>query len=491
MENLSQYLSLSIFNAVKSVSESQGAETYVVGGFVRDIFLKRPNHDIDFVTIGNGIQIATATANTLPDKPKVSVFQNFGTAHFICGDFDIEFVGARKESYRSESRKPIVEDGTLEDDQLRRDFTINAMAISINPQNFGALIDPFNGVEDIKNKIIRTPLAPEQTFSDDPLRMMRAIRFASQLSFDIESDTFEAIKTMAERISIVSQERITDELNKIILSPRPSYGFKLLQQCGLLQILFPEMIKLLGVETQDGKGHKDNFYHTLQVLDNTALKSDDLWLRWAAILHDIAKPATKRFSPKVGWSFHGHEDLGSRWVKGIFTRFKLPLDDKMRSVTNLVKLHLRPIALAKDGVTDAAMRRLLVDAGNDLEHLMILCRADITSKDLTRVKKYLKNFDKVEELLIEVTERDKLRSFQPIFTGEHIMYLFEIGASREVGLLKSHIREAILDCIIENTFQESYNIIEQEGQKLGFKVVNNLDAIMAKFPENTNNQSHE
>ncbi len=484
MENLSQFLTLSIFDAVKSVSKNHKVDTYVVGGFVRDIFLKRPNHDIDFVTIGKGIEIATATANTLPEKPKVTVFQSFGTAHFISGDFEIEFVGARRESYRSDSRKPIVEDGTLEEDQFRRDFTINAMAISINPTTYGDLIDPFNGLEDIKNKIIRTPLAPETTFSDDPLRMMRAIRFASQLTFDIEADTFEAIKTMASRISIVSQERITDELNKIILSPKPSYGFKLLQQCGLLQILFPEMIKLLGVETQDGKGHKDNFYHTLQVLDNTALKSDDLWLRWAAILHDIAKPATKRFSPKVGWSFHGHEDLGSRWVKGIFTRFKLPLDEKMRSVTNLVKLHLRPIALAKDGVTDAAMRRLLVDAGHDLEHLMILCRADITSKDPTRVRKYLKNFDKVEELLIEVTERDKLRSFQPIFTGEHIMHMFAIGASREVGLLKSHIREAILDCIIENNLEESYVLIQAEGQKMGFTVVNNLEAIKIKFPQN-------
>jgi poly(A) polymerase len=481
MENLSQFLSLSIFETVKNVAQKLGSETYVVGGFVRDIFLKRPNHDIDFVTIGNGIDIATAASESLPEKPKVTVFQSFGTAHFITGDFEIEFVGARKESYRRESRKPIVEDGTLEEDQWRRDFTINAMAISINAASFGQLIDPFGGVQDIENKIIKTPLEPDKTFSDDPLRMMRAIRFASQLNFDIEAETFEGIKRMADRIKIVSQERITDELNKIILSPKPSYGFKLLHQSGLLEILFPEMIKLLGVETQDGKGHKDNFYHTLQVLDNAALKSDDLWLRWAAILHDIAKPATKRFSPKVGWSFHGHEDLGSRWVKGIFTRFKLPLDDKMRSVTNLVKLHLRPIALAKDGVTDAAMRRLLVDAGDDLEHLMILCRADITSKDPTRVRKYLGNFDKVEELLIEVTERDKLRSFQPVFTGEHIMYMFQIGASREVGILKSHVREAILDCIIENNLEESYALILKEAEKLGFKAVHTLEEIQNKI----------
>jgi poly(A) polymerase len=481
MENLSQHLSLSIFEAVKTIAQQKGAESYVVGGFVRDIFLKRPNNDIDFVTIGSGIEIATATAEQLAEKPKVTVFKSFGTAHFISGDYEIEFVGARKESYRRESRKPIVEDGTLEDDQFRRDFTINAMAISINADTFGELIDPFGGLEDIKNKVIKTPLEPQQTFSDDPLRMMRAIRFASQLSFDIEANTFDAIKGMAVRINIVSQERITEELNKIILSPKPSYGFKLLLQAGLLDILFPEMVKLLGVETMDGKGHKDNFYHTLQVLDNTALKSNDLWLRWAAILHDIAKPATKRFSPKIGWSFHGHEDLGSRWVKGIFTRFKLPLDEKMRSVTNLVKLHLRPIALAKDGVTDAAMRRLLVDAGDNLEHLMILCRADITSKDQTRVRRYLGNFDKVEELLIEVTERDKLRSFQPVFTGEYIMYMFEIGPSREVGILKSQIREAILDCIFENNLEESYAFLIKEAEKLGFKVVHTLAEINEKF----------
>jgi poly(A) polymerase len=481
MENLSQYLRLPVFEVVKNVAQKLGAETYVVGGYVRDIFLKRANHDIDFVTIGSGIEIATAASESLPEKPKVTVFQSFGTAHFISGDFEIEFVGARKESYRRESRKPIVEDGTLEEDQWRRDFTINAMAISINANNFGQLIDPFGGLNDIENRIIKTPLEPDATFSDDPLRMMRAIRFATQLNFDIEAETFEGIKRMVERIKIVSQERITDELNKIILSPKPSYGFKLLHQSGLLEILFPEMIKLLGVETMDGKGHKDNFYHTLQVLDNAALKSDDLWLRWAAILHDIAKPATKRFSPKIGWSFHGHEDLGSRWVKGIFTRFKLPLDDKMRSVSNLVKLHLRPIALAKDGVTDAAMRRLLVDAGDDLEHLMILCRADITSKDPSRVRKYLGNFDKVEELLIEVTERDKLRSFQPVFTGEHIMYMFQIGASREVGILKSHVREAILDCFIENNLEESYALILKEAEKLGFKAVLSLNEINEKI----------
>ena len=339
------------------------------------------------------------------------------------------------------------------------------------------MIDPFDGLKDLTLKIIRTPLDPEITFSDDPLRMMRAIRFASQLGFDIETETFLAIKNMRDRISIVSQERITDELNKIILSKTPSYGFKLLHQTGLLAIIFPEFINLLGIETQDGKGHKDNFYHTLQVLDNTSVKSNDLWLRWAAILHDIAKPATKKFHPKVGWSFHGHEELGARWVKGIFRKMKLPLDEKMRKVTNLVRLHLRPIALAKEGVTDSAIRRLLVEAGEDIEFLMILCRADITSKDPTRVKKYLKNFDKVEELLIEIESKDKLRSFQPVLTGEIIMEIFDLPPSKEVGKLKQEIREAILDCKIENEIETAYSYLLEIGQKMGFKAVKKLNEL--------------
>ncbi len=386
-------------------------------------------------------------------------------------------MGAGIVSWRSDSGKPLVENGTLEEDQKRRDFTINAMGISLQKSNFGEIIDPFNGIGDLELKIIKTPLNPEITFSDDPLRMMRAIRFASQLGFDIDGDTFLAIKTMKQRISIVSQERITDELNKIILSKIPSYGFKLLHQTGLLEIIFPEFVNLLGVETQDGKGHKDNFYHTLQVLDNTALKSNDLWLRWAAILHDIAKPATKRFSPKVGWSFHGHEELGARWVKGIFRKMKLPLDDKMRKVSNLVRLHLRPIALAKEGVTDSAIRRLLVEAGEDIEFLMILCRADITSKDQTRVKKYLKNFDKVEELLFEIEEKDKLRSFQPVITGEIIMEVFDLPPSKEVGSLKLEIREAILDCKIENEILPAYNYLISVGEKMGFKAVKQLQEL--------------
>ena len=460
--------SLPIFTLVSVASKSLGVESYVVGGYVRDLLLNRPNKDIDFVCVGSGINLAKTTASIIDVDLPVNYFKNFGTAQFNFGEYDIEFVGARKESYRSDSRKPLVEDGTLEEDQLRRDFTINAMGISINPENFGQLIDPFDGVADLENKIIRTPLNPETTFSDDPLRMMRAIRFATQLGFDIEADTFMAIKSMASRIEIISQERITDELNKIILAKTPSYGFKLLQQTGLLTLIFPELVNLMGVETMDGKGHKDNFYHTLQVLDNLSAKSDDLWVRWSAILHDIAKPATKRHHPKNGWSFHGHEELGARWVKGIFRRMKLPLDEKMRKVANLVRLHLRPIALAKDGITDSAVRRLLVEAGEDIEDLMLLCRADITSKDPTRVKKYLKNFDKVEELLIEIEEKDKLRSFQPVMTGEIIMQIFGLQPSKEVGVLKNDVREAILDCKIENTMEASYQFLLERGAVMAF-----------------------
>ena len=464
-----------IFSLITRSSKHLNIESYVVGGFVRDLLLNRPNKDIDFVCVGSGIALAKATAALIAEDLQVNYFKNFGTAQFNFGEYDIEFVGARKESYRPDSRKPLVEDGTLEEDQNRRDFTINAMGISLNQDNFGDLIDPFGGVKDIENKIIKTPLAPETTFSDDPLRMMRAIRFASQLGFDIETQTFLAIKAMAKRIEIISQERITDELNKIILSKTPSYGFKLLHQTGILDIIFPELVKLMGVETMDGKGHKDNFYHTLQVLDNTATKSEDLWLRWAAILHDIAKPATKRYHPKNGWSFHGHEELGARWVKGIFRKMKLPLDDKMRKVENLVRLHLRPIALAKDGITDSAVRRLLVEAGADIENLMKLCRADITSKDQNRVKKYLKNFDKVEELLIEIEEKDKLRSFQPVMTGALIMEIFALKPSREVGLLKNEIREAILDCKIDNNLAASYNLLLELGEKMNFVPLKTLE----------------
>ena len=450
-----------------------GIESYLIGGFVRDLILKRPSKDIDVVCIGNGsgIRLAQALAATRQNHTEVAIFQNFGTAQVKIEGWDVEFVGARKESYERHSRKPIVENGTLEDDQHRRDFTINALAISLQPDTFGNLIDPFNGIDDLKHKIIRTPLSPEITFSDDPLRMMRAIRFASQLGFDIFPDTFEAIQTLKNRIEIVSMERITDELNKIILSSTPSYGFKLLYFSGLLDIIFPEFVLLQGAEFVEGKGHKDNFYHTLQVLDNVAKVSDDLWLRWAAVLHDIAKPATKRFDKKVGWTFHGHEDLGAKWVPGIFRKFKLPLDGKMKFVQKLVRLHLRPIALVKDTVTDAAMRRLLVDAGEDIDALMTLCNADITSKNYDKVKKHLANFEKVRKKLAEVEERDKLRNFQPVITGEIIMETFGIPPGKVVGDIKEQIREAILEGDIRNEPEPGMKLLLEIGVKMGLKKV--------------------
>jgi putative nucleotidyltransferase with HDIG domain len=481
MKNFKEILNENpIFGIVSEAAQQLGLETYVIGGYVRDLIIGRPNKDIDFVTLGSGIALAEKSAEIAGITNHVNVFKNFGTAQFVYKDFDVEFVGARKESYRSDSRKPMTENGTLEEDQQRRDFTINAMGISLSGSNFGKLIDPFNGIADLESGLIKTPLESERTFSDDPLRMMRAVRFATQLNFDIDGETFDAIKAMAGRIEIVSQERITDELNKIILSQKPSYGFKLLHQCGLLEIIFHDFVKLQGVETQDGKGHKDNFYHTLQVLDNISVHTNDLWVRWAAILHDIAKPATKKFSPKVGWSFHGHEELGARWVKGIFRKMKLPLDEKMRKVTNLVRLHLRPIALAKDGVTDSAVRRLLVEAGEDLDDLLKLCRADITSKDPTRVRKYLKNYDRVEEMLVEIQEKDKLRNFQPVLTGEMIMEIFDLPPCREVGILKNEVREAILDCKIENEILPAYTYLLKVAEKLDFKPVKTLEQISVK-----------
>ncbi len=447
----------SSFKSVAKAAEKLGVEAYVVGGYVRDLILQRPCKDVDFVCVGSGIELAQEVAAILGEK-QVTVFKNFGTANIKHGDLELEFVGARKESYRTESRKPIVEDGTLQDDQYRRDFTINALAISLSKNKYGELIDPFGGVAHLKERLIKTPLDPDITFSDDPLRIMRAVRFASQLNFDIDADTFEAIGRNKDRLKIVSLERISDELNKIILSPVPSYGFKLLFQCGILKQVFPEMVALHGVEYQDNKAHKDNFYHTLQVLDNLSKVSSDLWLRWAAILHDIAKPATKRFDKEVGWTFHGHEDKGARMVPGIFRRLKLPMNEKMDFVQKLVRLHLRPIALVKE-VTDSAIRRLLFEAGNDAEALMILCRADITSKNSEKVAKYLKNFEKVQQKMIEVEEKDQMRNFQPPIDGDEIMTIFDVQPGRIIGDIKEQIKEAILEGQIKNDRDEAYELM--------------------------------
>lgn len=461
-----------IFQLVADSAKELNISAFVVGGFVRDIILNRPSKDIDIVCVGSGIELAELVArNSGKEEVNLSVFKNFGTAMINLDGWEVEFVGARKESYNRDSRKPVVEDGTIEDDQNRRDFTINAMAISLNADNFGELIDPFDGLGDLRRKIVRTPLEPGITFSDDPLRMMRAVRFATQLNFDIHPDTFDALIKEKDRLEIISRERIADELNKIILARRPSYGFMLLDSCGLLQLIFPEFCALKGVETEDGKGHKDNFYHTLQVLDNTALKSDDLWLRWAAILHDIAKPATKRFDKKKGWTFHGHEELGSKMVKPIFQNLRMPLNEKMRFVKKLVRLHLRPIALSKEEITDSALRRLLFEAGEELESLMILCRADITSKNGEKVKRYLRNFDIVEEKLKDLEERDKLRQFQPVITGELIMETFGIAPSKEVGIIKVAVREAILEGQIANNLESGIPFILEEGKKLGLAPV--------------------
>jgi putative nucleotidyltransferase with HDIG domain len=464
--NFASHLDASpIFSIVSKAAASLGVPTYVVGGYVRDLMLGRPGKDIDLVCVGSGIRLAEAVGRELGDV-RITVYKNFGTAKIDNNGYQLEFVGARKESYRQDSRKPIVEDGTLEDDQLRRDFTINAMAIDLSKERWGELIDPFNGVDDLKQKMIRTPVSPDITFSDDPLRMMRAIRFATQLNYDIDPDTFESIINNANRIKIVSMERVTDELNKIILSPKPSYGFKLLFQSKLLHLFFPEIVALHGVEYVDNKAHKDNFYHTLQVLDNVSIMSDDLWLRWAAILHDIAKPLTKRFDNTVGWTFHGHEDKGARMVPGLFRRFKLPMNEKMESVRKLVRLHLRPIALVKE-VTDSAIRRLLFEAGDDIEALMKLCRADITSKNPEKVAKYLRNFEKVEEKLAEVEEKDKVRNFQPPVSGDEIIATFNLAPGPMVGQIKEEIKEAILEGEIKNDREEALQLMMRIAKKKG------------------------
>ncbi len=467
---MEKHLKHPVFKVLADIATQKNIEAYVIGGYVRDIFLHRSSKDIDIVVLGNGIEFAEMVGKQL--KTKVAVFKNFGTAMLKYQDLEIEFVGARKESYRSDSRKPIVENGTIKDDQLRRDFTINALAISLNKTNYAALVDPFSGLEDLQQKLIRTPLDPELTFSDDPLRMMRAIRFATQLNFNIDEAALLAIKKQKDRISILSKERITDELNKIILSPVPSVGFKYLFDTGLLKIIFPQMAQLYGVEIINGKGHKDNFYHTLQVLDNIALHTDDLWLRWAAILHDIAKPPTKRFEAGHGWTFHGHEDRGARMVPQIFTQLKLPMNEKMKFVQKLVQLHLRPIVLAQEVVTDSAVRRLLFDAGDDIESLMLLCNADVTTKNEYKVKKYRNNFELVKQKLKDVEERDKVRNWQPPVSGNDIMTIFGLTAGKEVGLLKNAIREAILEGDIQNTYQEAVQFMLKKAEEYGLKPLN-------------------
>lgn len=466
--NLSGNFQHKIFDTVGKAADRSGLEAYVVGGYVRDVLLKRKSKDIDFVCVGSGIKWAQQVAEDL-GKAKLSVYKNFGTAQVRYHDWDLEFVGARKESYRYDSRKPIVEDGTLDDDQKRRDFTINALAVSVNKDSFGELIDPFDGIRDLKKKVIKTPLAPGATFSDDPLRMMRAVRFAAQLKFDIEPETFSGIIDHAERIKIISQERITDELNKIILADKPSYGFKLLYHSKLLALIFPELVELQGVETKDGKGHKDNFYHTLQVLDNVAETSNDLWLRWAAILHDIAKPATKRYDEKAGWTFHGHEDKGARMVPGIFRKLKLPMGEPMKKVQRLVRLHLRPIALVRDTVTDTAIRRLLFEAGDDVDDLMRLCKADVTTKNHDKVKRYIGNFKKVEHKMQEVEAKDQIRNFQPPVDGEEIMKIFNIRPGKVIGEIKEEIKEAILEGKIKNDHDQAYQYMLDVARKKGLK----------------------
>ncbi len=464
---MKKHLSHPVFNTIADCAAQLNVDAYVIGGFVRDIFLNRPGKDIDVVTIGKGIELAELVYKKIgEDKAHLSVFKNFGTAQVKTGDIEIEFVGARKESYNRNSRKPIVENGTLADDQNRRDFTMNALAIGLSKSNFGVLLDPFGGIHDIEHKIIRTPLDPEITYSDDPLRMMRAIRFATQLNFTIESNSLEAISKTKSRISIISKERIVDELNKIILSPVPSVGFKLLSDTGLLELIFPEMMKLHGVETIDGKSHKDNFYHTLEVLDNVAKKSDNLWLRWAAILHDIAKPPTKRFEPEHGWTFHGHEVKGARMVPKIFEALRLPLNDRMKYVQKLVLLHLRPIVLAKTEITDSAVRRVLFEAGDDVDDLMALCEADITTKNPNKVKRYLHNFGLVREKLIELEEKDKLRNWQPPVSGEEIMSIFKLPPCKLVGDLKNALKDAILDGIIPNEREEALLFLNAKAKEI-------------------------
>lgn len=458
-----------LLQTIGKAAQSLGYPAYVVGGFVRDRLLGRESKDLDVVCVGSGVELAQELTKHLRPRPRLTVYKRFGTACIKHQGVEIEFVGARKESYRSDSRKPIVEQGTLTDDQNRRDFTINALAVSLNEHDFGTISDPFDGLKDLGDKIIRTPLEPGQTFSDDPLRMMRAIRFAAQLGFKIEQETLASIKQNRRRIHIVSKERITTELNKIILSPIPSVGFHLLYDTGLLKIIFPEMADLQGVDVRGGKAHKDNFYHTLEVLDNLAFRSMDLWLRWSAILHDIAKPATKRWHPRTGWSFHGHEALGATWVPKIFRRMRLPLDHKMKYVQKMVRLHQRPICLSRDEITDSAIRRLLFDAGEDIDDLMLLCESDITSKNRDKVERYLENYQLVRQKIKEVEEADHMRNWQPPISGEDIMDAFDLRPSREVGIIKDAIREAILDGVIPNEREAAWKYMLDQADRLGLK----------------------